>query len=68
MAAFTQADVDALKAAIVAGKGVRQVTFGDQQVSFSSIKEMMDLLAFMEQQVNADTRQTYRLASTRKGV
>jgi hypothetical protein len=64
--AWTQSDLDALRAAIAAGRGVRSVAFGDQQVTFSSIREMLDLLAEMERSVN--TPQRYRLASTSKGL
>lgn len=67
---FTQADVDALKAAIVAGRGARSVTFSDQSITFHSVDEMLKLLSVMQEEVNATagTGRTYRLAATRKGV
>ncbi len=67
---FTQADVDALKAAIVAGKGARSITFSDQSVTFHSVDEMLKLLAVMQAEVNvtASPGRAYRLAATSKGV
>ena len=65
---FTQSDIDALKAAIVAGKGAKAITFSDQSVTFHSVDEMIKLLALMEQQVNSTTRRGYRLAATSKGL
>lgn len=67
---FTQSDVDALKSAIVAGRGARSMTFSDQSITFNSIDEMLKLLSVMQQEVNsvAGAGRTYRLAATRKGV
>jgi hypothetical protein len=67
---FTQSDVDALKAAIVAGKGARSITFSDQSVTFHTVDEMLKLLAVMQQDVNAagSSPKHYRLAATSKGV
>lgn len=68
--AWTQADVDTLKGAITAGRGVRSITFADQSVTFHSIDEMLKLLAVMQQEVGAQSSQPrhYRLAATSKGV
>ena len=68
--AWTQTDIDALKTAMASGRGVRSLTFGDQTVSFNSPREMLDLLAVMQQevQVTAGTRKGYRVAATSKGV
>ena len=67
--AWTQTDIDALKAAIADGRGVRSMTFIDgQSVTFNSIDDMLKLLAVMESQVNTVTRRPYRVASTTKGV
>lgn len=67
---WTQADVDALKAAIAAGKGARSMTFGDQSVVFNSIDDMLKLLAVMQADVAgaAGTSQRTRFAATSKGV
>ena len=67
---WTQTDIDALKTAIAGGRGVKSVTFGDQTVTFNSPKEMLDLLAVMQQdvQLTAGTRQGYRVAVTSKGL
>lgn len=66
--AWTQADIDALKRAIADGRGARSIAFGDQTVTFNSPSEMLELLAVMQQEVNASTRQGYRVAATSKGV
>lgn len=68
--AWTQADIDALKTAIASGRGVHSLTFGDQTVSFNSPREMLELLAVMQRdvQATAGTRQGYRVAATSKGV
>lgn len=66
--AFTSADIDALKRAIADGRGARTITFSDQSVTFNSIQDMLSLLSVMQQDVNASTRQGYRVAATSKGV
>lgn len=68
--AWTQADVDAIKAAIAAGKGARSITFSDQSVTFNSIEDMLKLLAVMQQDVNsaAGTSRAFRFAATSKGT
>jgi len=68
--AWTVTDVDALKAAISAGRGARSITFSDQSVSFHSVDEMLKLLAVMQQEVNLASAapKHYRLAATKKGV
>lgn len=64
--AWTQADVDALQAAIAAGRGARSITFSDQSVTFNSIEDMLKLLSVMQQGLANHPR--YRLAATSKGV
>jgi hypothetical protein len=64
---FTQADIDALKAAMIARGFVRSLTFSDQTLTFDSIDDMLKLLALMEQQVAAGTSRT-RYAAYDKGV
>jgi hypothetical protein len=69
--AWTQSDVDALKAAIADGRGARSITFGDQSVTFGTVDEMLKLLAVMQADVTASTTGTStrrRLAATCKGV
>jgi hypothetical protein len=67
--AFTQADLDALDAAIVAGRGARSITFSDQTVVFNSIREMLELRAVMQNEIagTAGTPRNYRLGATSKG-
>ena len=68
--AWTQADVDALKAAIAGGAVVESMTFADQSFTFRSMDDMLKLLALMLQEANAvaGTPSGYRLAATSKGV
>lgn len=66
MAAYTQADVDALKTAIAGGAVLQSMTFGDTTTTFRTLAEMLALLAFMQREVNGLSGT--RLASTSKGV
>lgn len=43
---YSQAQIDALKAALAAG--VKQVTFGDQSTTYNSSEEMLTALRHME--------------------
>lgn len=65
--AWTQIDIDALKAAIATG--VTSVSYAGppaRSVSYRSLAEMQAVLAMMERDVNAST--PYRLVKTRKGL
>lgn len=64
--AWSQADIDTLKQAILDRKGARTITFADQSVTFDSIKDMLDLLAVMQGEVTGGSRTRY--AATSKGV
>jgi hypothetical protein len=68
--AWTQAEVDALKAAVASG--ILTVTYDGpprRSITYQSLAEMRDLLAEMLGVVAASTGgTTYRLASTRKGL
>lgn len=64
--AFTQADIDTLKAAIIDRKGARSITFSDRSVTFDSIDDMLKLLSVMRGEV-AGTSRT-RFAATTKGT
>jgi hypothetical protein len=68
--AYTSADIDLLKTAIAAGRGVKSLTFGDQTIAFHSLQDMRDQLAAMEIEVRtaAGTRQSVRYAATSKGA
>lgn len=64
--AWTQADIDKLKAAIASG--VLSVSYAGppaRSISYQSTDAMLKALALMEQSVNGGT--PYRLASTKKG-
>lgn len=49
--AFTQEQVDALKVAIASG--VRRVSYGDRDVTYSNLDEMLKALRIMESEVAA---------------
>ena len=67
--AWTQADIDTLRQALVDRKGARTVQFSDQSVTFDSVDDMMKLLSAMEAAVSASAGTTRsRLAATSKGV
>jgi hypothetical protein len=66
MALFTQADIDKLKVAIAGGSVLQSMTFADQSFTFRSMKEFLDLLAYMQREVNGLSGS--RVAATRKGV
>jgi hypothetical protein len=69
--AITQADIDALIAAIADGRGARTITFGDQSVTFETIDEMQKRLAWMrgELATSSGAAQTRsRVAAFCKGV
>lgn len=72
--AWTQADLDALDAAIQAtitsgAFRVQSVQFADRSQTFYSLKEMRDLRAFIAGLVQtASGRSGTRLAATRKGT
>jgi hypothetical protein len=66
---WTEADIEKLKAAIVARNGARVITFSDQTITFDSIADMLKLLATMGADVAATTGGSRtRFAATSKGV
>lgn len=72
VATWSQADIDALKAAIAQSGAVLTVSYDGpprRSVTYRSLKEMMDLLAVMTAEVSAASGQgSYRLGATRKGL
>jgi hypothetical protein len=64
--AWTQSDVDAMKAAIASG--VRSVSFSDRTVTYHSLDEMLKALALMTAEVQGSARSGHRYAVTDKGV
>jgi hypothetical protein len=64
--AWTQTDIDALKAAIAQGAVLQSMTFADQTYTFRSLREMRDLLAAMQAEVNGRSS-GHRYAVTNKG-
>ena len=66
--AYTQADIDELRAKIKSFAGVRGTSFGDQSTTFD-LEGALKLLALMEQEVAAAAgRSTTRYVATSKGV
>lgn len=64
--AWSQTDIDTLKSAIASG--ILHVAYSDRTITYKSTDEQLKALSLMEHEVNAATRQAYRLASTQKGV
>lgn len=64
MITWTQAEIDALKAAVASG--VQTVTYSDRTVTYQSLEDMRALLATMEQSVTGAPRT--RFAAHDKGV
>lgn len=65
--AWTQADVDALKAAIATG--IRRVRYNDREVEYQSIDQMQAALGLMAQEVATatGTAKPFIRLGTRKG-
>jgi len=61
--AFTQADIDALKQAILDRKGAKTITFNDRSVTFDTIDEMLKLLSVMQAEVSGGSRTRYAITS-----
>lgn len=64
--AFSQSDLDKLDAAIADGRGVRQISFQDQSLTFNSVADMLKLRSVIKREV--DSTPNYRLAVTDKGT
>jgi hypothetical protein len=64
--AFTQAQIDALQAAIA--QGVLTVQFADRTVTYRSLREMRDTLAMMEADVATTSRPRAYGAWSSKGM
>lgn len=64
--AWTQADVDALKAAIASG--TLSVSYSDRSVTYRAMHEMQAALAMMQREVQGASAVNHRLASHSKGV
>lgn len=62
--AWTQAEIDALKAAIATG--VKSVTYTDRTVVYHSLAEQMQALAAMEAEVNPSAGRTTYVSTTRE--
>lgn len=62
MAAFTQEDIDALRAKIQSFAGVRSTAIGDQSTVFS-MDDALRLLERMEREVNGTTRTRYAVVN-----
>jgi len=69
---WTQADIDAIKAAIAAGKGLKVSRHADQEATFHSIADLKELLAMMQGDVSAEEsaagESTTRYAAFSKGI
>ena len=71
--AWTQQQLDDLKAAIAASKGARTIAFGDQSITLHSVDDLLKLLDRMQGEVTAAAAaasggSTTRFAATSKGT
>ena len=67
--AWTQADVDALKAAMATGAlSVNYAGPPARSITYRSLDEMNAVLALMQREVSGANAVPYRLVSTKKGV
>lgn len=57
--AWSQSDIDALKAAM--GKGLKRVRYTSGEVEYQSVDDMRKLLADMERDVNPDGNTSRRV-------
>lgn len=64
--AYTQAQLDALDAQILAAGAVKSTTFSDQSTTFRDLDEMLKLRAVMAASIAGTSRTRY--AATSKGV
>ncbi len=58
--AWSQTDIDVLKAAMA--KGVKRVRYTSGEVEYQSVDDMRKLLADMEREVNPDSHSSRRVA------
>lgn len=63
--AWSQSDIDALKAAMA--KGVKRVRYTSGEVEYQSVDDMRKLLADMQREANPDGNITRRVASYSSG-
>ena len=66
--AWTQSQLDELDDVIAGLKGIRETSFGEQSARFGSPKELLELRATMEAEINKSTRRGFRVAAVDKGV
>ena len=64
--AWSQSDIDVLKAAIATGGAVKSVTFSDQTLTFRDLDDMLRLLSVMQREVSG--RSGTRYGATCKGT
>lgn len=68
MATWTQADLDAVNAALLQALKGKTVSFADRSWTSHDLGELQNLKATIEHAVNAATSPGYRLGTTSKGV
>jgi hypothetical protein len=68
MPTFTQAQVDAAKAAMLANPFVRSMKYGDKEFSFATAEEMAQFVAYMQRNIDGGATGGVRYAATSKGV
>lgn len=64
---FSQAEVDAFRAAMLKNPGVMEMRIGDRLYKFSTLKEMREQLAYMQRNLTGGAAGGIRYVSTSKG-
>lgn len=66
---FTQAEVDAFKAAMLKNPGVLEMDIGDKHYKFDTLQAMREQLAYMERNLDSATAAPRtRYGATSKGL
>lgn len=66
-ATFSQAEIDAFRAAMLKNPGVLEMRIGDRWYKFSTLQEMEHHLAYMQRNLSTGSIGGGRYATTRKG-
>jgi hypothetical protein len=65
---FTQSQIDAFVAAMLANPGVLRMRFADREYEFETLEAKREFLAYMQQNISTGQTGRTRYAVTDKGV
>ncbi len=68
MPSFTQEQINAFVAALAARNGAKSISFDNQTVTFDSLEEARDFIAYMERNLTTNTTPKTRYGVVDKGV